>query len=214
MAKSTTKLTQFIRLAPSSLGAVCAPHVNHVMSGYNSCCFAFGQTGSGKTYSMFGEDGENRGMIIRCVEKIITEINQKQASGSDCGMVVSFLEIYCDQIRDLGKAYLNKVNGTSTESEKEMTSDLFARKQLERQSSFSRPRTLTRTESGATMSDTNDSLGAALATVNESSNALHMSKDYEAMNYEIHEDIEKNVFVKVSLFEYYCQNPTLPLTPP
>lgn len=31
------------------------PLVNHVLAGYNACCFAYGQTGSGKTYSMVGE---------------------------------------------------------------------------------------------------------------------------------------------------------------
>lgn len=31
------------------------PLVEHVLSGYNACCFAYGQTGSGKTYSMVGQ---------------------------------------------------------------------------------------------------------------------------------------------------------------
>ena len=72
----------------------------------------------------------------------------KNAGGSDCAMVVSFLEIYCDQIRDLGKAYLNQVNGVDVNSDfNNKTSELFERLQLERQSSFSRPRTVSRTES-------------------------------------------------------------------
>ena len=29
---------------------VCKDLVEHVMRGFNSCCFAYGQTGSGKTY--------------------------------------------------------------------------------------------------------------------------------------------------------------------
>jgi len=174
---------------------VCEPHVAHVMSGYNSCCFAFGQTGSGKTYSMFGERGEERGMIIRCVEQVFTAMKEKERSGSEVGMVVSFLEIYCDQIRDLGKSYLNNINGGSKEEVmKEKTSDLFARQQLQRQSSFSRPRTLTRTESGGAFSNAEtdvSGIGNTLGTVNE-----NMVKDYESMNYEIHEDLDKNVFVK------------------
>lgn len=35
--------------------AIGQPMVDHVLSGYNACCFAYGQTGSGKTYSMVGE---------------------------------------------------------------------------------------------------------------------------------------------------------------
>lgn len=30
------------------------PLVQHVLSGYNACCFAYGQTGSGKTHNMLG----------------------------------------------------------------------------------------------------------------------------------------------------------------
>lgn len=30
------------------------PLVQHVLSGYNACCFAYGQTGSGKTHNMQG----------------------------------------------------------------------------------------------------------------------------------------------------------------
>ena len=39
--------------------------IDHCFAGYNSCCFAYGQTGSGKTFSMFGDFGENRGIIPR-----------------------------------------------------------------------------------------------------------------------------------------------------
>jgi hypothetical protein len=44
---------------------VCKPQVHHVLNGYNACCFAYGQTGSGKTYSMFGGEGDIRGLIPR-----------------------------------------------------------------------------------------------------------------------------------------------------
>lgn len=63
-------------------------------------------------------------------------------------MVVSFLEIYCDQIRDLGKAYLDQINGVDTVPDlNNKTSEIFERLQLERQSSFNRPRTVSRNES-------------------------------------------------------------------
>jgi hypothetical protein len=49
----------------------CKPLVDHVLDGYNSCCFAYGQTGSGKTYSIFGEaeDGR-RGIVPRAMEQV------------------------------------------------------------------------------------------------------------------------------------------------
>lgn len=123
---------------------MCAPHVSHVLSGYNSCIFAYGQTGSGKTYSMFGESGENRGLIPRVVEGIVGEIEGKNKSGGECAMVVSFLEIYCDQIRDLGKAYLEQMEGGESGDMGGKTSEIFERMQLTRQSSFNRPRTMSR----------------------------------------------------------------------
>ena len=131
---------------------------------------------------MFGERGEERGMIIRCVEQVFEVMKEKERGGSEVGMVVSFLEIYCDQIRDLGKSYLHNINGGSgadADKMKEKTSDLFARQQLQRQSSFSRPRTLTRTESGGAMSnaDTDASKGEALGAISE--NMQSMQKDYE-----------------------------------
>eukprot|EP01051_Picozoa_sp_SAG22_P011379 SAG22_NODE_1087_length_5605_cov_7.128224_1_plen_130_part_10 len=48
---------------------VCKPLVDHVLDGYNSCCFAYGQTGSGKTYSIFGEaEDSRRGIVPRAME--------------------------------------------------------------------------------------------------------------------------------------------------
>lgn len=85
--------------------AVVQPQVDHVLNGYNCCCFAYGQTGSGKTYSMFGEDAEARGLIPRSVEYLFKQLGTRTQQ-SEVAMVVSFLEIYNDQIRDLGKVSL------------------------------------------------------------------------------------------------------------
>ena len=170
--------------------STCSPHVEHVMNGYNSCCFAYGQTGSGKTYTMFGEENDQRGLIPRCVEDIFKSMKHKQSAGSDCKMVVSFLEVYCDQIRDLGKAYLIHMNGNGKdELSSSKTSEIFERMQLERQSSFSRPRTLTRTESGEDFGS--NSAGGHFGNHSDAANT-----DYQSINYEIHEDIDKNVYVK------------------
>jgi hypothetical protein len=87
--------------------------VEHVLQGFNSCCFAYGQTGSGKTHTMFGAadgqsgdtQGEQRGLIPRAIEILCQRLEEVKAhTNRDVAVVVSFLEIYCDQIRDLGKA--------------------------------------------------------------------------------------------------------------
>eukprot|EP00392_Amoebophrya_sp_AT5.2_P006938 g6950.t1 len=85
---------------------VARPLVNHCMLGFNSCCFAYGQTGSGKTYSIFGEGaGDRRGMLPRAVEYLFERIEQV-SERKEIGMVCSFLEVYLDQVRDLGRAYM------------------------------------------------------------------------------------------------------------
>jgi Kinesin motor domain len=49
--------------------------------------------------------GDVRGLVPRSAENIFQNLVQR-ASTYEVAMVVSFLEIYNDQIRDLGKAYL------------------------------------------------------------------------------------------------------------
>ena len=84
---------------------VARPLVQHTLRGYNACCFAYGQTGSGKTYSMFGEGGPVRGIIPRAVEDLFRVVKHTPAQ-TEVTVLVTFLEIYCDQIRDLGKSYV------------------------------------------------------------------------------------------------------------
>lgn len=90
---------------------VAQPLVDRLLAGYNSCCFAYGQTGSGKTYCVFGEgNNEVRGMLPRSIEYLFEKIEQR-AEFKEVGMVVSFVEIYLDQIRDLGRFYANPNKG-------------------------------------------------------------------------------------------------------
>jgi hypothetical protein len=51
--------------------------IDNCFAGYNSCCFAYGQTGSGKTFSMFGDFGENRGIIPRAVEYVFSQVRAR-----------------------------------------------------------------------------------------------------------------------------------------
>ena len=71
---------------------------------------------------MFGERGHSRGIIPRAVESVF-EALESRAAHKEVAVVVSFLEIYCDRIRDLGTAYLQ--HGTATAAATQKTSDWF-----------------------------------------------------------------------------------------
>lgn len=94
---------------------VCKPLVDHVFEGFNACCFAYGQTGSGKTYSIFGLAGEQRGVIPRAMEYIFDSI-EKRKPYAHIATFVSFLEIYMDEIGDLGKLYVEQMATRSAPS--------------------------------------------------------------------------------------------------
>jgi hypothetical protein len=133
---------------------------------------------------MFGTDGEIRGVIPRSVEYLFHSLSLK-SSTAEVAMVCSFLEIYNDQIRDLGKAYLVAMGVESSSSLAlfEKTSDIFENLAGKRGNpyfapAFHRP-------------------GSAMASVAESRPGLKEVQDeYNTMNYEIREDNEGNVFVK------------------
>lgn len=87
--------------------------VQSALDGYKVCIFAYGQTGSGKTFTMEGPedlsfDGyfsecndEKRGMIPRAVEQIFATVDKLAEKGWVYKLEASFLEIYCESIRDL-----------------------------------------------------------------------------------------------------------------
>merc|ERR1719191_2046404 len=84
------------------------PLVDHILNGFNACVFAYGQTGSGKSYSVFGEGaGSRRGLLPRAIEYLFERVEER-SEHREVGLVISFLEIYLDQVRDLGKAYVNR----------------------------------------------------------------------------------------------------------
>jgi len=49
-----------------------------------------------------GEQEQHRGLIPRDMEYLFDNVKARRAT-KEVAIVVSFLEIYCDQIRDLGK---------------------------------------------------------------------------------------------------------------
>eukprot|EP00761_Pharyngomonas_kirbyi_P006674 gb/GECH01006682.1/.p1 GENE.gb/GECH01006682.1/~~gb/GECH01006682.1/.p1 ORF type:complete len:899 (+),score=228.29 gb/GECH01006682.1/:1-2697(+) len=90
----------------------CKKLINRVFQGINCCLLAYGQTGSGKTHTIFGERGntrgENRGAIPRAIEHIF-QFSEKQKRSKRFSIFVSFIEVYLDQIGDLGYEYLKKI---------------------------------------------------------------------------------------------------------
>jgi len=167
---------------------ICKPQVDHVLKGYNCCSFAYGQTGSGKTYSMFGEGEEIRGIIPRSVEYLFQCLNQRSSAGTETAMVCSFLEIYNDAIRDLGKAYLVAmgVENSNSSALYEKTSDIFESLVGKRGNPYFAPAFHKATSTGAP-TDGETMVRPGLKEVHD---------EYNAMNYEIREDTEGNVFVK------------------
>ena len=76
--------------------------VQSALDGYNVCLFSYGQTGSGKTHTMQGVgSGAMRGIIPRAVEQVARYKTELSEQGWKFTMHVSFIEIYCEKLRDL-----------------------------------------------------------------------------------------------------------------
>ena len=76
--------------------------VQSALDGYNVCLFSYGQTGSGKTHTMQGIGSSGmRGIIPRAVEQVASYKASLEEQGWVYTMKVSFIEIYCEKIRDL-----------------------------------------------------------------------------------------------------------------
>ncbi|CAM9924200.1 unnamed protein product, partial [Phaeothamnion confervicola] len=179
------------------------PSWPQVLAGFNCCCFAYGQTGSGKTYSMFGEGkGDTRGMIPRCMEEIFSRL-EVRAADKESAVVVSFLEIYCDQIRDLGGAYTETARGqVGSDSQLHKTSDVYNHMQNMRQQSFA-PRGIDASASaargggnGGNGSGGGLDGGGGGGGGGAGSGGADVWADYPYMNLEIHEDATGSVFVR------------------
>ena len=70
--------------------------------GYNVCIFAYGQTGAGKSYTMMGkqEDGQE-GIIPQICKDLFSRISDGSAEDTKYSVEVSYMEIYCERVRDL-----------------------------------------------------------------------------------------------------------------
>ena len=79
------------------------PAVSNLLKGYNSSIFAFGSTGTGKTYTISGY-GEQKGLLPRILERVLSEAESLRKSNKTCEVSLSFLEIYNEELFDLGIA--------------------------------------------------------------------------------------------------------------
>ncbi|XP_062822088.1 kinesin-like protein KIF1B isoform X3 [Anolis carolinensis] len=76
--------------------------LQHAFEGYNVCIFAYGQTGAGKSYTMMGKQEENQaGIIPQLCEELFEKINDNSNAEMSYSVEVSYMEIYCERVRDL-----------------------------------------------------------------------------------------------------------------
>jgi len=75
--------------------------LDHSIEGYNVCIFAYGQTGAGKSYTMMGRmEPEQKGIIPLMCEDLFKRIEDMQPHVQST-VEVSYMEIYCERVRDL-----------------------------------------------------------------------------------------------------------------
>ncbi|KAG3193727.1 hypothetical protein PC128_g9979 [Phytophthora cactorum] len=82
--------------------AALQPLLVSLLCGFNVTVLAYGQTGSGKTYTMGGAavgSGNDDGLILRFLRDLFDALRNEASMKTT--IKVSFLEIYCDEIRDL-----------------------------------------------------------------------------------------------------------------
>eukprot|EP01038_Epipyxis_sp_PR26KG_P009086 gene9086-12254_t len=110
------------------------PLLNDVLSGINSCIFAYGQTSAGKSYTMVGPNGGQNilkctrdlwGLLPRTAEYLLGILNEKAADGQLIFSVkASFLQIYnenlYDLLRDSGPMIEDKLILSERDSEYEL----------------------------------------------------------------------------------------------
>lgn len=75
------------------------PIVDSVLEGYHATIFAYGMTGSGKTHTMVGSQSDP-GVIPLSFEQIFKQVND-HADHTDYSISISYLEIYCEIVRDI-----------------------------------------------------------------------------------------------------------------
>ncbi|RVE45455.1 hypothetical protein evm_009890 [Chilo suppressalis] len=76
--------------------------LQHAFDGYNICIFAYGQTGAGKSYTMMGRGEDSQeGIIPQICKDLFRRIRQTTSEDLKYSVEVSYMEIYCERVRDL-----------------------------------------------------------------------------------------------------------------
>nr|XP_034337468.1 kinesin-like protein unc-104 isoform X9 [Crassostrea gigas] len=76
--------------------------LDHTFEGYNVCIFAYGQTGAGKSYTMMGKSEPGQmGIIPQLCEDLFERIKAVKSEDVQFSVEVSYMEIYCERVRDL-----------------------------------------------------------------------------------------------------------------
>nr|XP_039270728.1 kinesin-like protein KIF1B isoform X1 [Styela clava] len=84
--------------------------LQHAFNGYNVCIFAYGQTGAGKSYTMMGKQdgGDQAGIIPQLCEELFCRVSGHEEQSLKFSVEVSYMEIYCERVRDLLNPKNNK----------------------------------------------------------------------------------------------------------
>ncbi|XP_077998680.1 kinesin-like protein KIF1A [Glandiceps talaboti] len=76
--------------------------LEHAFEGYNVCIFAYGQTGAGKSYTMMGrQEPDQEGIMPQLCEELFKRIGKNTTEDMLYSVEVSYMEIYCERVRDL-----------------------------------------------------------------------------------------------------------------
>lgn len=89
-----------LRLCYDILKLFKEPSVEHLINGFNSCCFAYGQSGTGKTYTMGLNEKNNPGLITLSLDSLFEKLN-KLTDPVEHEVSISYVEIYNDKVYDL-----------------------------------------------------------------------------------------------------------------
>lgn len=86
-----------------------APLIDHIAAGGNATCFCYGATGAGKTHTMLGTR-EAPGVMVLTLQEIFERLGGAHGQHK---IKLSYLEIYCEQVRDLLATDYRRANGPS-----------------------------------------------------------------------------------------------------